>query len=706
MATIGTSGSTLFRAHYGLTLGQTDYNNDLQPPESYKVYDRMRRSDGTIAGALRALTLPLVGATWEVEPGGDSPRDIEAAEFAGENLLGADEPWVDRLRHILLFLPFGAMPFELTFEPGDWRGRRMFKLAAMGPRMPATITDWLIDEADGLSLRGVVQETYTSGGTGGYVEIPAENLLVFVGSREGADWRGVSILRPAYRAWDFKQRLELVQAMSVEKRGVGTDVGTLKGDVAPGSEEERRAKAVLMARHAHEKGYVLETDSFAYRVEGVTGAVITADTAIEHHKREILHALSAEHLGVGADGTGSYALSRDKSSLYIQQVAAWGGIITETINRALMPRLVVPNFGDSVALPRLVHSRLDVRDVTKVATALNQLAGGQPAITIDDGIEAEARDMLELPAKQTEGRQPFQGARRKTTDTLPTVAQAIDAAEAAGRDVTLARKAAHLLTRAPRGAEWYMDLAKIDGLLESGVEQLVRAAKSYEDALAQTIAEEVALAVEDGTLADLDPREWDMPDDTKALAAVVEVLRGLAERGAEEAEAEVRRQGVKLSLRPTALAIPDGDQILEARARAYLAIVAQRMLAVGTATALDAIAEGADPVTGVVAALSGLSDRFLRVEGGKTTTHAVAVGRKAAQEQMAESDGISHAEYTALLDGDTCTECAAVDNREQRYEVGSAEYLRVYPPYRDCLGRARCRCQMVLVADEEITRTG
>ena len=36
------------------------------------------------------------------------------------------------------------------------------------------------------------------------------------------------------------------------------------------------------------------------------------------------------------------------------------------------------------------------------------------------------------------------------------------------------------------------------------------------------------------------------------------------------------------------------------------------------------------------------------------------------------------------------------------YDVGSPEYEADYPPLADCEGGTRCRCLMVLIAEDEV----
>ena len=54
--------------------------------------------------------------------------------------------------------------------------------------------------------------------------------------------------------------------------------------------------------------------------------------------------------------------------------------------------------------------------------------------------------------------------------------------------------------------------------------------------------------------------------------------------------------------------------------------------------------------------------------------------------------------HTAVMDTNTCDECAEVDGEEM--ELGDDRQLELHPPYVKCLGGDRCRCvQIALLSD-------
>ena len=193
MGEIGGTGTPIFSR----AIMPADYNPELNAPACYDVYDRMRMGDGQVRAALAAVKLPILRAFWQVEPASDSAEDREIAEFCDTDLDSMAIPFISYLRQALLHLDYGSMPFEKCWSLGADRRVHLTKLA---PRLPRTIVEWQVDDNGGLT--GVKQGAFT-GDRYREVTIPAEKLLLFVNDQEGSNYRGVSILRAAYKHWYY-----------------------------------------------------------------------------------------------------------------------------------------------------------------------------------------------------------------------------------------------------------------------------------------------------------------------------------------------------------------------------------------------------------------------------------------------------------------------------------------------------------------------
>lgn len=376
---------------WGGSLAEVDYNARMASSAAYDEYDKMRLSDGQVKAALTVLKLPLLNADWHIEPASDSAEDREIAEFIERNLRdGMSISWFDFLRQTLLMLDYGSIAFEKVWEI---RGG-LVRLRKLAPRLPRSIIEWQVDRGGGLSAI-----TQAAASEGGYqqVEIPAAKLCVFVNDLEGSNYRGTSVLRAAWKHWFMKSGLEKLQCMGLEKRTLGVDVGTLKGEgITP--TDKANAERALMTLHAHEKQFFLEVeDQLTYRLEGANNTGGTSpQSAIEYHDLRIVRALITEFLAMGSGSTGSLAMHKDKTSMMMLALGGHANNITATLDRYLIRQWV--NYNWSVKeYPRLRYSRLEARDLEPwVKMVAQALQTGMLTPTPD--IQSATRDMLDLPA--------------------------------------------------------------------------------------------------------------------------------------------------------------------------------------------------------------------------------------------------------------------------------------------------------------------
>lgn len=373
----------------GGTLRTTDYNVDLQPPAIYDIYDRMRKSDGTVKGLMSAIKLPLLNVDWRIKPATESKQDTDIANWLEYKLFKMMSTSFDSLLYqILLYLDYGSMPFEIVW---DLDNDGLIYVRKLAPRLPKTVTHWNVDEYGG--LRSITQIAYKAS-IATPIEIPIEKLLVFINDQEGSDFRGTSLLRSCYKHWYMKERFYIIDAIAKERRAIGIDVGTMKGsDIT--DDDQSDLQSALMGLHAHEKQFFIEQEEkFTYRVEGIAGRPLPVLDSVEHHDKLILRSLLAEFIGLGGGG-GSYAMSRDKSSFFTMALNSIAKYIGNVFSRYLIPKWVDYNWTVD-KYPILVHSRIETRDVDALSRAIQNLStsGFVNPISAD---EDSLRDILELP---------------------------------------------------------------------------------------------------------------------------------------------------------------------------------------------------------------------------------------------------------------------------------------------------------------------
>jgi phage gp29-like protein len=385
----GELGATGTRSYLGII--DEEYNQDLHGLEGYEVYDKMRKSDGTVQAALLAVKLPVQRAHWYVRPASDSPEDIERARFIEWNLFqGMTVTWDEFLRQSLLMLDFGNMVFEKVFEVKQFEGKEMVTWRKFGPRLPRTIHAWQMENgANGIQQRLI---------DGRNISIPMEKLIIFVHEKEGDNWGGKSILRAAYKHWYYKDKFYLIDAMAFEKHGLGVPMAT---HLIGASEEDKRAtEKVLQNMRANHQQYIIKPEGMELEfMDMKANSLRDPETSIGHHNREITKSVLAQFLELGATASGSRSLSEDQSTVFLQSLESVANNNKETINRHAVKQLIDMNWENVEEYPTLEYTGISKTDVQQVATAYKTLVEAG-AIINDDEDERYFRELLNLPERE------------------------------------------------------------------------------------------------------------------------------------------------------------------------------------------------------------------------------------------------------------------------------------------------------------------
>ena len=385
---LGATGTAIF----GKVLSETvEYLTDLQGSKGYTVFDKMRRSDGQVKGALLACELPFHSAYWDIQPGTNDAQGNYIADALRENIFETMTiTWEDILHHIMLMNAFGWMPMEKVWEldGGSYVWRKW------APRMPNTITQVCVDPTGGLDY--IVQQCWNNDKFDS-IPIPVKKLLVFTNEREGSNYTGISLLRAAYKHWWYKNTLYAIDGMAAERHGMGM----AKFTYPPGANQEQKDKIAEVGQRltAHERAYVALPADLGFELLGVQGQLHDIKGSIEHHDLQIARSILAQFMTLGSGSTGSFALSEDQSSFFLMALKAMGKNICNVINRYAIRELVDYNW-EVTKYPKITVSDLDSYDISKMAEALTKLVTAG-VILPDEYIETELRRKMHLPARHT-----------------------------------------------------------------------------------------------------------------------------------------------------------------------------------------------------------------------------------------------------------------------------------------------------------------
>ena len=401
-----------------------EFLSELRGRKGAEVFTEMSNNDETIGAILFAIEMLVRQASWNVEPGGSTAKDREAAEFVKSCMDDMQQTWIYTISEILAFLTYGWSFHEIVYKrrmgrTKDNRTSSKYDDGLIGwmklpIRSQETLYQWEYDDQD--NLIGMTQMPPPDFGL---ITIPMNKAMLFRTRSRKDNPEGRSILRTAYRSWYFKRRIQEIEGIGIERDLAGLPVITTPEgmDIWDKDDEDMNAiRAGLEAivkniRRDSTEGLVLP---FGYTFELTsTGGSRQFDTnsIIARYDTKISQTVLADFIQLGHESVGSFALSSDKTNLFSMAICAFLDIICQTFNSQGIPALIDIN-GDHFAgvtdYPRLTHGDIEDVDLATVATFIKDMTS-IGVIIPDESLEDYVRQLGKLP--------------KRTTDTVPMEAR-------------------------------------------------------------------------------------------------------------------------------------------------------------------------------------------------------------------------------------------------------------------------------------------
>lgn len=393
----------------GMLAETHETNPELVWPNSINVFDRMRREDPQVTSVLRAVTLPIMRTDWVIDPSGARPEVVDdVSSNLGLSVKG-EAPvapvrsrgrfsWTEHLRLALLELPFGHSFFEQVYDTSSGRAR----IAKLAWRPPRTISAVNVAADGGLVS---IEQHGTAGKTA--PTIPVDRLVAYVNEREGSNWLGTSLLRPAYKMWLLKDRILRIQALTAERNGLGIAVYTAAPPPENASIEEIEAwreseisaglKIARDSRAGDTAGAALPNGA-ELDFKGVSGRLPDTDKPIRYYDEQIARAVLAHFLNLGTE-TGSWALGSTFANFFTDSLNAVAQHIADVTQQHVVEDLVDLNWGSSEPSPRIVPATIGAEHPATAEAIKALIECG--AIKPDEALEAHMRSTYSLPVKDT-----------------------------------------------------------------------------------------------------------------------------------------------------------------------------------------------------------------------------------------------------------------------------------------------------------------
>lgn len=397
-----------------------EFLRDLQGIRGIQAYREMADNDDTVGAILFAVKMLIRHTKWNVEPGGDSEKDREAAEFVESCMGDMQSTWTDTISEILSFLTYGWSFHEIVYK------RRMGKTKnsqtnskysdgligwqKLPIRAQETLYRWEYDNHD--NLVGMTQQPPPDFGI---CTIPMSKAMLFRTESAKDNPEGRSILRNAYRSWYFKRRIQEIEAIGIERDLAGLPVfHAPEGMDIWDSQDEEMAKInaaltkmVKSIRRDEYEGIVLPHD---YEFELVsTGGARQFDTnaIINRYDTKIAMTVLADFIMLGHQKVGSFALSSDKTELFSVAIGAFLDVICETFNNQGIPALIDINgdyFNRITDYPKMRHGEIEEVSLKEAGQFIKDMTG-IGVLVPDDGLEDYVRELGNLPERTTDTRE-------------------------------------------------------------------------------------------------------------------------------------------------------------------------------------------------------------------------------------------------------------------------------------------------------------
>ena len=358
-------------------------------------------------------------ASWNVEPGGDTPKDKEAAEFVEQCMHDMQDTWTDTISEILSFLTYGWSFHEIVYKrrmgkTRDQKTRSKYNDGLIGwrklpIRAQETLYQWEYDDEDNLiAMTQLPPPNY------GLITIPMDKAMLFRTKSRKGNPEGRSILRNAYRSWYFKRRIQEYEGIGIERDLAGLPVFTAPEDIAIWDEDDpdmvklrTGMEAMVQKIRVDELAGIVKPHGFEFELLNSGGSKqFDTNAIIQRYDTGMAMTVLADFIFLGHQQVGSFALSSDKTELFSMAIGAYLDIICETFNSQGIPQLIDVNgshFDGITDYPKLAHGDIENADIQKLAAYIKDMTG-VGILVPDDGLEDYVREAAGLPERTSDTR--------------------------------------------------------------------------------------------------------------------------------------------------------------------------------------------------------------------------------------------------------------------------------------------------------------
>jgi len=384
----------------------------------------MRDNDSTIGAVMYATEQVLRDVDLKVMPANDSAEAKEEAEFVKSVLDDMDHTLDDHIAESLSNLSYGFAWFEVIYKrrtgPTERSDKKRSKYTdgRMGVRKIAIRAPWTISRFDVDQQTGDVKGIYQDGsGYNNSNYIPTRKSLYYRTTTINGDPAGRSILRNAYTSYEYVNNLQSIEAIAVERELAGIPVARIPAEYLSGDATAAQSgfvnnlQSILRDVKFNEQGYIiLPSDTYPDKDGAPTNQKlvdvelmsssgsrnIDIDPIVRRYQHDIARSVLSEFLMLGGGNTGSYALSKSKTDLFLRALESYIQAIVDVLNKQLVERLWELNGLNYDMMPTIVAGDVAPHDLREIAAFLRNLNGADINVSDHPEVIQDLMDIAEL----------------------------------------------------------------------------------------------------------------------------------------------------------------------------------------------------------------------------------------------------------------------------------------------------------------------
>ena len=397
---------------------------ELRGKRAIRKYREMRDNDSTIGAVMYATEQVLRDVDIKVMPANETEEAKREAEFVESVFTDMDHTLDDHVSEALSSLTYGFAWFEVVFKRRSGpnsrsdKSRSKFTDGRIGVRKIASRAPWTISKFDVDQKTGDVLGVHQEGsGFNNTSYIPTRKSLYYRTTAINNDPSGRSILRNAYTSYEYLNNLQSIEAIAVERELAGIPVARIPAEYLSPDATSGQAgfvanlQQILRDVKFNEQGYiVLPSDTYPDKDGSPTNQRlvdvelmasngkrnIEIDPIVKRYQHDIARSVLSEFLMLGGGNTGSYALSKSKTDLFLRALESYIQAIVDVLNKQLVERLWELNGLNYDLMPTIIAGDVAPHDLREIAAFLRNLNGANIDVSSHPEVIQDLMDIAEL----------------------------------------------------------------------------------------------------------------------------------------------------------------------------------------------------------------------------------------------------------------------------------------------------------------------